>query len=192
RPVDEVARFLCATRDVEVVQPPADKRIDVEVVVPLDDMTELGAPTGDLSGPAAGEVQRMSIWPHVEERIADLVESHRSTIVFVTSRRLAERLCARLNEIHAERLLGPDADLADVSVAPAQVMAQSGASRGAESVLARAHHGSVSKEQRALIEEELKAGRLPAVVATASLALGHEMGAVDMAGQYAGRTPVRG
>jgi ATP-dependent Lhr-like helicase len=180
RPVDEVARFLCATRDVEVVQPPADKRIDVEVVVPLDDMTELGAPTGDLSGPAAGDVQRMSIWPHVEERIADLVESHRSTIVFANSRRLAERLCARLNEIHAERLLGPDADLADVSVAPAQVMAQSGASRGAESVLARAHHGSVSKEQRALIEEELKAGRLPAVVATSSLELGIDMGAVDL------------
>ena len=106
RPVDEVARFLCATRDVEVVQPPSDKRIEVEVVVPVDDMTELGTPTGDLSGPAAGEAQRMSIWPHVEERIVDLVEAHRSTIVFANSRRLAERLCARLNEIHTERLLG--------------------------------------------------------------------------------------
>jgi ATP-dependent Lhr-like helicase len=179
-PVDEVARFLCATRDVEIVQPPSQKTIELEVVVPVDDMTELGGPTGDLSGPASGEPQRLSIWPHVEERIADLVEAHRSTIVFVNSRRLAERLCARLNEIHTERLLGDDAGLADAGGSPAQLMAQAGSSRGAAAVLARAHHGSVSKEQRALIEEELKAGRLPAVVATSSLELGIDMGAVDL------------
>ncbi len=180
RPVDEVARFLCATRDVEIVQPATAKTIELEVVVPVDDMSELGLPTGDLGGPAAGGPQRLSIWPHVEERIADLVEAHRSTIVFANSRRLAERLCARLNEIHAERLLGDEAGLADAGGSPAQVMAQAGSSRGADAVLARAHHGSVSKEQRALIEEELKAGRLPAVVATSSLELGIDMGAVDL------------
>ena len=118
-----------------------------------------------------------SIWPHVEERIADLVAAHRSTLVFANSRRLAERLTARLNEIQAARLDMP----ADGEPAPpAQVMAQSGASHGAPAVLARAHHGSVSKEQRAIIEDDLKAGRLPAVVATSSLELGIDMGAVDL------------
>jgi ATP-dependent helicase Lhr and Lhr-like helicase len=180
RPVDEVARFLCSTRDVLVVQPPTAKTIHLQVVVPVDDMAELGRPTGELPGAAAGEPPRTSIWPHVEERIADLIEAHRSTIVFANSRRLAERLCARLNEIHAERALGAQAGLADPGGSPAELMAQSGSSRGAEPVLARAHHGSVSKEQRAGIEEELKAGRLPAVVATSSLELGIDMGAVDL------------
>jgi ATP-dependent Lhr-like helicase len=180
RPVEEVARFLCSTRPVQVVQPATVKTIQLEVVVPVDDMAELGRASGELPGAAAGEPPRTSIWPHVEERIADLIEAHRSTIVFANSRRLAERLCARLNEIHAERLLGAEAGLAEPGGSPAQLMAQSGSSRGADPVLARAHHGSVSKEQRALIEEELKAGRLPAVVATSSLELGIDMGAVDL------------
>jgi len=181
RPVNEVARFLGGTRDVTVVQPPASKTIELSVVVPVDDMAELGQPVGEVEGSAAGAERRTSIWPHVEERIVDLVESHRSTIVFANSRRLAERLTARLNEIHAERVLGrEEAALADPGVAPAQVMAQSGASRGADAELARAHHGSVSKEQRALTEEALKGGRLPAVVATSSLELGIDMGAVDL------------
>ena len=180
RPVEEVARLLGGAHPVDIVQPPSSKRIELEVVVPVDDMSQLGQPTGDLTGSAAGEPDRASIWPHVEERIVDLIQAHRSTIVFANSRRLAERLCARLNEIHAERTLGAGAGLADPSVAPAQVMAASGASRGAGQTLARAHHGSVSKEQRALIEEDLKAGRLPAVVATSSLELGIDMGAVDL------------
>ena len=138
RPVEEVARFLCSTRDVLVVQPPTAKTIHLQVVVPVDDMAELGRPTGELPGAAAGEPARTSIWPHVEERIADLIEAHRSTIVFANSRRLAERLCARLNEIHAERALGAQAGLADPGGSPAELMAQSGSSRGAEPVLARA------------------------------------------------------
>nr|MCU0266510.1 ATP-dependent helicase [Actinomycetes bacterium] len=179
RPVDEVARFLGGTREVEVVQPPADKRIELSVVVPVEDLAELGRQRDD--GPAAeGTRPRTSVWPDVEERIVDLVEAHRSTIVFANSRRLAERLTARLNEIHAERVLGAAAGLAGPGAAPAQVMAQSGASRGAPAELARAHHGSVSKEQRLLTEEALKAGRLPAVVATSSLELGIDMGAVDL------------
>ncbi len=133
----------------------------------------------DLSGNAAGDPRRPSIWPHVEERVVDLVAAHRSTLVFANSRRLAERLTARLNEIWHERT--QDAAVPDPgSVQPAAIMAQSGASVGAAAVLARAHHGSVSKEQRALIEGELKAGRLPAVVATSSLELGIDMGAVDL------------
>src|SRR5690606_37331921 len=104
------------------------------------------------------------------------VEQHRSTIVFANSRRLAERLTARLNEIATRRAGGETTQ----DAAPAQLMGGSGASRGAEVVIAKAHHGSVSKEQRALIEDDLKHGRLPCVVATSSLELGIDMGAVDL------------
>jgi len=184
RPVEEVARFLGGAHDVEVVQPPAAKQVELEVVVPVEDLGELGQTTGEVSGSAAGEERRTSIWPHVEERIVDLVSAHRSTIVFANSRRLAERLCARLNEINYERVTGEE--LPDPgALQPAAVMAQSGASAGRPEdgvvpEIARAHHGSVSKEQRGQIEEALKAGRLPAVVATSSLELGIDMGAVDL------------
>jgi ATP-dependent Lhr-like helicase len=177
RPLDEVARFLGGAAPVEVVNPPFTKTIELRVVVPVEDMSALGEGTGTTTGAAAGGEDRSSIWPAVDERIVDLIEAHRSTIVFANSRRLAERLCARLNDIAYERRTGealPDAG------PPAQLMAQAGASRGAPVEIARAHHGSVSKEQRALIEEELKAGRLPAVVATSSLELGIDMGAVDL------------
>jgi ATP-dependent helicase Lhr and Lhr-like helicase len=178
RPVPEVARFLAGGRPVTVVQPAADKQVELRVVVPVPDLGELGQATGDLTGAAAGEPPRSSIWPHVEERVVDLIAAHRSTLVFANSRRLAERLTARLNEVWAERL---ELELPDPSAsAPAALMAQAGASAGAPPILARAHHGSVSKEQRALIEDDLKAGRLPAVVATSSLELGIDMGAVDL------------
>ncbi len=191
RPVEEVARYLAGGRPVEVVQPPSEKQWDLRVVVPVPDMAELGQPTGDLAGAASGQEQRASIWPHVEERIVDLVADHTSTLVFSNSRRLAERLTTRLNEIWEERVEAaegadtvgaPDAvpKAATLTRTPAQVMAQAGQSTGAPAVLARAHHGSVSKEQRATIEEELKSGRLPAVVATSSLELGIDMGAVDL------------
>ncbi|WP_369375932.1 ATP-dependent helicase [Streptomyces sp. cg36] len=184
RPVDEVARFLSPRRKVEIVQPPSAKEFDLSVVVPVEDLAELGAaPAADADEGA----EKPSIWPHVEERIVDLVQAHRSTIVFANSRRLAERLCNRLNEIAYERATAAAVEAGESAVplpseahSPAEVMAQSGASRGAPAVLARAHHGSVSKEQRALVEEDLKAGRLPAVVATSSLELGIDMGAVDL------------
>ncbi|GAA2147878.1 ATP-dependent helicase [Kitasatospora kazusensis] len=178
RPVDEVARFLSPRRGAAIVQPPSAKEFDLSVVVPVADLDDLPADgAADPSGAPPGGRGGASIWPHVEERIADLVQSHRSTIVFANSRRLAERLCNRLNEIAVERATGtalPEAH------APAQLMGGSGAAGGAPPVIARAHHGSVSKEQRALVEEELKAGRLPAVVATSSLELGIDMGAVDL------------
>ncbi|MFH8801071.1 DEAD/DEAH box helicase [Streptomyces sp. NPDC017936] len=174
RPVDEVARYLSPRRKVEIVQPESGKEFDLSVVVPVEDLGELGgSPVADGSEGA----ERPSIWPHVEERITDLVQSHRSTIVFANSRRLAERLCNRLNEIAYERATG---EPLDEHHAPADLMGGSGAAQGAPPVIARAHHGSVSKEQRALVEEDLKAGRLPAVVATSSLELGIDMGAVDL------------
>lgn len=176
RPVDEVARFLSPRGKVEIVQPPSTKRFDLSVVVPVEDLGELGgSPATDPD--QAGQTDKPSIWPHVEERIVDLVQRHRSTIVFANSRRLAERLCNRLNEIAYERLTG---ETIAESHAPAEIMAESGAAKGAPALLARAHHGSVSKEQRAQVEEDLKAGRLPAVVATSSLELGIDMGAVDL------------
>jgi ATP-dependent Lhr-like helicase len=174
RPVDEVARFLSPRRKVEVVQPESGKEFDLSVVVPVEDLGELGGSPAVDNGEGA---ERPSIWPHVEERIADLVQSHRSTIVFANSRRLAERLCNRLNEIAYERATG---EPLGEHHAPAELMGNSGAAQGAPAVIARAHHGSVSKEQRALVEEDLKAGRLPAVVATSSLELGIDMGAVDL------------
>ncbi|MFJ2893790.1 DEAD/DEAH box helicase [Streptomyces sp. NPDC087218] len=176
RPVDEVARYLSPRRKVEIVQPPSTKRFDLSVVVPVEDLGELGgSPAADADGPDRAD--KPSIWPHVEERIVDLVQQHRSTIVFANSRRLAERLCNRLNEIAYERLTG---ETISESHSPAEIMAESGAAKGAPALLARAHHGSVSKEQRAQVEEDLKAGRLPAVVATSSLELGIDMGAVDL------------
>ncbi|MEU6768339.1 ATP-dependent helicase [Streptomyces sp. NPDC046853] len=174
RPVDEVARYLSPQRRVEIVQPPSGKEFDLSVVVPVEDLGELGGSPASDSDEGA---ERPSIWPHVEERITDLVQAHRSTIVFANSRRLAERLCNRLNEIAYERATG---EPLPEDHSPAELMAESGAAKGAPPVLARAHHGSVSKEQRALVEEDLKAGRLPAVVATSSLELGIDMGAVDL------------
>ncbi|MCF0086978.1 putative helicase HelY [Streptomyces sp. MH192] len=174
RPVDEVARFLSPHRKVEIVQPESGKEFDLSVVVPVEDLAELG---GSPVAEGNEGAERPSIWPHVEERITDLVQAHRSTIVFANSRRLAERLCNRLNEIAYERATG---EPLDEHHSPAELMGNSGAAQGAPPVLARAHHGSVSKEQRALVEEDLKAGRLPAVVATSSLELGIDMGAVDL------------
>ncbi|CAN5225960.1 ATP-dependent helicase [soil metagenome] len=173
RPLDEVGRFLCggtvaadgswSGREVQIVEAPGDKVFDLEIVVPVEDMGRLGEvieepPTGPAAG--AGESRR-SIWPAVHPRILELVRSHRSTIVFANSRRLAERLCSRLNELHAEQ------------------SEHAGDSQPVE-LIARAHHGSVSREERFRIEEDLKAGRLPCVVATSSLELGIDMGAVDL------------
>ncbi len=186
RPAEEVARFLGGASPVTIVSPPAQKTFDLRVVVPVDDMTELGT-TAVQEGSSASEGPHGSIWPHVEEEIVSLILEHRSTIVFANSRRLAERLTARLNELYEERMAV--AQLAEPVAAgaagaatapPAQLMGQSGQTQGAAPLLARAHHGSVSKEQRADIEDELKSGRLRCVVATSSLELGIDMGAVDL------------
>jgi len=233
RPREEVARFLAGGEPVTIVAPPSTKKFDLSVVVPVDDMTELGT-AAPLEGSAAGSAPQGSIWPHVEEEIVDRILEHRSTIVFANSRRLAERLTARLNEIYDERLnppwesegaddsrwsssagaLAPPRIEAEVGAGggfdtrpsastegasgpsdaiplraiatrpaksvPAQMIGSSGQTAGSAALLARAHHGSVSKDQRALIEDDLKSGRLRCVVATSSLELGIDMGAVDL------------
>ena len=309
RPVGEVATFLGGTRPAVVVQPPHEKRMEIEVVVPVEDMAEPPPPPPDPDGVPMSSYgmppteRGRGIWPHVEEHLLDLIESHRSTIVFANSRRLAERLCTRLNELSYDRRLasgtdrpgdtdkpgdtdpgapkahdrrpgdvrlddigpgerqahdsrsgdaGPDDTAPDgpqthdsrsgdagpddtapgirpsgagpngagpgsvgpggagpggvgpggaaagtepgaagvggpaARVSPAEMMAQAGVGRGLPAEpgqggeVVRAHHGSVSKQERAHIEEALKSGRLPAVVATSSLELGIDMGAVDL------------
>ncbi|MDH5132053.1 MULTISPECIES: ATP-dependent helicase [unclassified Microbacterium] len=180
RPIDEVARFLGGGDPVEIVAPPASKTFELGVVVPMDDMTNPPPPPGtppEAPGIDAGYTEVTgSVWPHVEEAIVDRILQNNSTIVFANSRRLAERLTGRLNEIYAERI---GVALPEPTV-PAAMMAQAGSTAGADPVLAKAHHGSVSKEQRAQVEEELKSGVLRCVVATSSLELGIDMGAVDL------------
>ena len=214
RPPEEVARFLGGALPVSIVAPPSQKRLDLKIVVPVEDMADVqGADDTGLPAVAHGPDGRPlpggdpnrqhSIWPHVEERVLDLIQSHRSTIVFANSRRLAERLCARLNDLAAERAAeeaDPDGDAGRGDLdhgdpdhaysgrhngngsasPPAQLMGQAGAGGGAPGIVARAHHGSVSRQERSQIEEALKAGTLPAVVATSSLELGIDMGAVDL------------
>jgi ATP-dependent Lhr-like helicase len=182
RPVEEVATFLAGTRPVDVVQPPIRKTVEVAVEVPVPDLAALderpapGSSDEEVIGSAAGTAQRPSIWPAVERRLLDLVRAHRSTIVFANSRRLAERLTARLNELAAEEV----EEAVELDAFPAEAVGQSGIGGGAPATVAKAHHGSMAREQRTLVEEELKAGLLPCVVATSSLELGIDMGAVDL------------
>jgi len=168
RPLDEIARFLGGRsggvdRAVTVVDAGVRKPLELQVIVPVEDMAEMGKPVdaGEgplLSGPAAGDPEvRHSIWPAIHPVLLDLVRAHRSTLIFVNSRRLAERLASRLNELATE---------------------QSGTGDAVD--LVRAHHGSVAREQRLEIEDALKAGKLPALVATSSLELGIDMGAIDL------------
>ncbi|ODV04979.1 MAG: DEAD/DEAH box helicase [Pseudonocardia sp. SCN 73-27] len=190
RPLDEVSTFLAGARPVEIVQPKTPKTIEVDVQVPVPDLAALdeqpapGSADEEVIGSAAGTARKPSIWPAVERRLLELVREHRSTIVFSNSRRLAERLTSRLNELAAEEAEAADAvdldEVTDGTAFPAEAIGQSGIGGGAPPTVARAHHGSMSREQRTQVEEELKSGLLPCVVATSSLELGIDMGAVDL------------
>jgi ATP-dependent Lhr-like helicase len=156
RPLEEIGRFVAGGgRPIELVDAGVAKRLDLEVVVPVEDMTELAS--SGATSPEPGPTVN-SIWPSMYPALLELVRSHRSTIVFVNNRRLAERLALRLNEL---------ATADEVSAEQTREVA-------------RAHHGSLSREQRTQIEEDLKAGRIPCLVATSSLELGIDMGAVDL------------
>ncbi len=167
RPLEEIARLLGgfearapaskkgakeskpSPRAVTIVDASAKKELAIEVHVPAVDLGKLGELEDIPSGPAGGQGKRRSIWPHLHEHIVALIRAHRSTMIFVNSRRLAERLAGALNEIAGQEI-------------------------------ALAHHGSVAREARSLIEDRLKRGELPAIVATSSLELGIDMGAVDL------------
>ncbi len=201
RPLDELARFLGGqqaagsdeAKPVTIVDAGVRKPLELSIVVPVEDMGELGRPLSTpeddedliMRGAAAGDPEvRASIWPAVYPRLLALIRAHRSTLIFVNSRRLAERLAARLNELdQAER-----ADGEDVFDYPSSGTGYHGA--GAPAELVRAHHGSIAREQRLEIEDALKAGRLPALVATSSLELGIDMGAIDLVIQVEAPTSV--
>src|SRR5690606_38742683 len=154
------ARFLGGREQVEIVAPPIEKTFELRVVAPVEDMTELGARATEeaLDGDEKALASGGSIWPHVDRAIVEAVRRHRSAIAFASSRRLGERITASMNELYEELLAEGDEAGAGVDSAatrpprpagdarrpPAQLMGASGQTSGAESVLARAHHGSVS------------------------------------------------
>ncbi len=173
RPLEEVARFLGGfaapnePRPVTIVDAGIGKPLEVEVVIPVEDMADLssGATSGapPLGEPTGGAPPRSSIWPSIYPRILDQVLAHRTTIIFCNARRQAERLAAKLNELAEERGIGVDPATGEV-----------------RDDLVKAHHGSLAREQRIVVEDQLKRGSLRAIVATSSLELGIDMGAVDL------------
>ena len=246
RPLEEIATFLGGfetpdpatpdgaptRRPVTIVDAGMRKVLEIEVIVPVEDMGELGTVIEEpVGGPAAAGPQRRSIWPSMHPRLLELVQEHRSTLIFVNARRLAERLATRLNELAAEQAAvagGAEPGLTDgarfagneaMGVPPTDpaglagwtglgapddgrpspqqstramsakpTSGEGGAAssafaaheRGAPPELVKAHHGSLSRERRLIIEDELKSGRLKGLVATSSLELGIDMGAVDL------------
>ncbi len=176
RPLEEVARFLGGysapnePRPVTIVDAGISKPLDVEVVIPVDDMSDLSAaPAGSqadevFGGTTGGGAPRAnSIWPSIYPRILDQVLEHRSTIIFCNARRQAERLAAKLNELAEERGINVDPETGRL-----------------REDLVKAHHGSLAREQRIVVEDNLKRGDLRGIVATSSLELGIDMGAVDL------------
>jgi ATP-dependent helicase Lhr and Lhr-like helicase len=170
RPVDEVAQFLGGAvpesrdsiasgqtqddrvwRPVTIVDARVPKRLELRVEVPVEDMARLAKPVDTVSAVPAGPAKAAhpSIWASIHPRLLELIRQHRSTLLFVNSRRLAERLAGALNELAGETLV-------------------------------RSHHGSIAREQRLEVEDLLKAGQLRALVATSSLELGIDMGAIDL------------
>ncbi len=226
RPLEETARFLVGRKNnewraVTIIDAGVKKALDIELVVPIEDMGDLGTfVEGPQSGPAAAGPVRKSIWPSIHPRLLDLIQSHRSTLVFVNSRRMAERLSNRLNELADEQAalaevasespgsassaltLARSTDESDGSVRPSppggSPLSYSGSGEaGHQAVvnspygaagsdhedaipLVRAHHGSISREQRLIIEDQLKRGELKGLIATSSLELGIDMGAIDL------------
>ncbi len=150
RPLEEVARFLGGTgRKVAIVDTGEKKKLILKVEVPVEDMARLAEANEIQSGPASAGPRSPSIWPAIHPRLLELIKAHTSTLIFVNSRRLAERLAGALNELAGETLV-------------------------------HAHHGSIARAHRTEIEDALKSGRLPALVATSSLELGIDMGAIDL------------
>jgi ATP-dependent Lhr-like helicase len=185
RPLDEVARFLGGTtggkrertgtakpktkdpdeiihdefgssggrsptyRPVTIVDTSARKELELRIEVPVEDMAAIVQQEKIASGPAAQGMVRPSIWNAIHPQLLELIKAHTSTLIFVNSRRVAERLASALNELAGETLV-------------------------------RSHHGSLARPQRIEVEDRLKAGQLRGLVATSSLELGIDMGAIDL------------
>ena len=177
RPLERVAEFLVGPkRECEIVDAGRSKELDLQIVVPVDDMADPGAPSFPSTDgtPPEGEplVHQRSIWPAIYPELLKLVREHNSTIVFVNARRAAERLAKRLNELAA--------DESPQELPATEHAGHMDAPDSTPQEIARAHHGSLSHEERTVIEELLKSGQLPCLVATSSLELGIDMGAVDL------------
>jgi ATP-dependent Lhr-like helicase len=136
-------------RPITIVDAGQKKSLKLTIEVPVEDMARLTTADDIPSGPASVGDSRPSIWSAIHPRLVELIRGHRSTLIFVNSRRLAERLAGALNELAGETLV-------------------------------RSHHGSIARPQRIEIEDLLKAGGLRALVATSSLELGIDMGAIDL------------
>ncbi|MDP9361561.1 MAG: winged helix DNA-binding domain-containing protein, partial [Acidobacteriota bacterium] len=138
-----------APRPVTIIDTGEKKQFSLHVEVPVEEMAKLNEFRDEIPSGPAGQGVRASIWPAIHPRLLELIRAHRSTLIFVNSRRLAERLAGAINELAGE-------------------------------VLVQAHHGSIARAQRIEIEDNLKSGRLPALVATSSLELGIDMGSIDL------------
>jgi ATP-dependent Lhr-like helicase len=147
-------------RPVTIVDAGQKKPLKLVIDVPVEDMARLTTADDIPSGPASVGDSRPSIWSAIHPRLLELIRAHRTTLVFVNSRRLAERLAGALNELAGETLV-------------------------------RSHHGSLARPQRVEVEDLLKAGALRALVATSSLELGIDMGAIDLVVQIGPLTVVR-
>ena len=174
RPLEEVAEFLGGwaepgrKRPVQIVDAGIRKQLEIEVVIPIEDMSTLGQVKVELTpGPATAALteRRTSIWPSIYPEILKRILANRTTIIFCNARRAAERLAAKLNELAIEQGVPGIVDPVTGEVIDE---------------LVRAHHGSLAREQRVVIEDRLKRGDLRAIVATSSLELGIDMGAVDL------------
>ncbi|MFI4985165.1 MAG: DEAD/DEAH box helicase [Solirubrobacterales bacterium] len=199
-PLKEIGRYLVGPhREVTIVDAGAQKKLDLRIEVPVESMAEPALAPGDperdpLEPVAGGESTRSSIWPAIYPELLALVQAHNSTIVFVNNRRSAERVALRLNELAAARQQGKDDEAASGGRDGSRVAGEGpvrdrgagdagpvpGAGPVAPREIARAHHGSLAREERTKVEELLKAGELPCLVATSSLELGIDMGAVDL------------
>jgi ATP-dependent Lhr-like helicase len=180
-PLEEVGRYLVGPRRrVTIVDAGARKRLDLRIEVPVESMAEPGQSPGAGHDPleplAGGESTRGSIWPAIYPELLALVRAHSSTIVFVNNRRSAERVALRLNELAAQEHADREDEQAASGGAGVRVETPGGPPRE----IARAHHGSLAREERTVVEELLKAGEIPCLVATSSLELGIDMGAVDL------------
>ena len=136
-------------RPVTIVNASEKKQLKLRIEVPVEDMARASQPVDLPSGPASQGAARASIWASIHPRLLELIRGHQSTLLFVNSRRLAERLAGALNELAGEPLV-------------------------------RSHHGSLARAARSEVEDLLKAGRIKALVATSSLELGIDMGAIDL------------
>ncbi|HVD39923.1 MAG TPA: DEAD/DEAH box helicase [Solirubrobacterales bacterium] len=201
RPLERIGQFLVGPeRECRIVDAGQKKALDLEIVVPVEDMADPGAPAyPSEDGPPPTEVEPSahvrSIWPAIYPKLLELVQEHTSTMIFVNNRRAAERLAKRLNELangegeqelpateQAGHAAASDGESGGPSPDPPKLLSGEGPPDSPHEYveIARAHHGSLSHEERAVVEEMLKSGELPCLVATSSLELGIDMGAVDL------------